>query len=398
MPPSYLTVLLRGSRRATLGLFHSSCTQSSFSTHQQRSFRSQIHAVYKAVYEQRRVIPEKKDPKKEEYSLKKLKEALADSRETRSPLQHVFYRFQLVSDFYKNWTRTPQATGKTHFRGRGFLGPHTPEVKRARGIAERLFLVLPDDHIFRRVEVVRNPGGYNACATWDGVIILDLGILNFTYSDSLLACLIAHEMAHHLLNHNKQRSTLLKISKWCLTFQAFYTDLTSFPLVFLERAIAVQHLEYRKMCRAHEFEADEEGMMIMSRANYNWNACIKFVENKIEWEKKANIRNEDSANPALSTHPTWEQRLERLKDCRSRRAGEVKLWWKENQLAVFDRKERLEAEKKEMKLAQNRKRELIAQAKRISRAALSSESSNKQTAKEEREKGLGRQSGSLPPE
>lgn len=66
----------------------------------------------------------------------------------------------------------------------------------------------------------------------------------------------------------------------------------------------MQHLEYRKMCRAHEFEADEEGMMIMSRANYNWNACIKFVENKIEWEKKANIRNEDSANPALSTHPT----------------------------------------------------------------------------------------------
>ncbi|KAB8305036.1 hypothetical protein EYC80_004341 [Monilinia laxa] len=203
----------------------------------------------------------------------------------REAQKYAFSRFQLVGHFYENWTATPQATGKTHYRGREFLGAHTPEVKRARRIAESLFLVLPDDHIFRRVEVVRNPGGDNVCATWDGVIILDLGILNFTYSDNLLAYLIAHEMAHHLLEHSKRKLEGLRIINMCLAFQAFCTDLMSFPSVTLKRTIAIQNFDTRKMSRTHEFEADEEGMMIMSRANYDWRACIEFAENKIEWGK-----------------------------------------------------------------------------------------------------------------
>ena len=116
----------------------------SISTNQQRSFKSHTYGVYKAVYDQRKFIPERKDPEVEEYSYKKLVEALANRPMTDSPISDFISRFRIVRRFYKYWTAGRKPTGKTHFLGREFLGPHTPEVKRAREVVERLFLVLPD--------------------------------------------------------------------------------------------------------------------------------------------------------------------------------------------------------------------------------------------------------------
>ncbi|KAF7871481.1 hypothetical protein EAF04_003588 [Stromatinia cepivora] len=265
---SYPIILFRTSGRAWFVFCHNPCTPSSYTTNQQRSFRPYTRNVYQAVCNKRKVIPEKKDPNEEEYSFKKLEEALANSRKTNSPGVHAISRFQLVWHFHKDWNAPSPPTGKTHYKGREFLGPHTPEVKRARKIAERLFLVLPDGHIFRHVEVIKNPGGSNAFATSDGVVILDQGILNFTYTDDLLDYLIAHEMAHHLLQHNKQKNVG---RKWCNTLfalQAFFTDLMSFRSANLATMAHLQHLKNFKLSRRFELEADEEGMMIMWKANY----------------------------------------------------------------------------------------------------------------------------------
>lgn len=161
LPSSYPIVLLRSSGRASLAFYQNPCTQRPFSTTQQ-SFKSYTLPVYQAAYNQRKVVPEKKDPKYEENSLENLEEALANSRKTNSRRVHATLRYKLIWNFWKFWTDPAVATGKTSYKGREFLGPHTPEVKRARKIAERLFLVLPDGHMFRRIEVIKNPGLFSS--------------------------------------------------------------------------------------------------------------------------------------------------------------------------------------------------------------------------------------------
>ncbi|KAK8909090.1 hypothetical protein QC760_003424 [Botrytis cinerea] len=277
---------------------------------------------------------------------------------TDSPISDFISRFRIVRRFYKYWTAGRKPTGKTHFLGREFLGPHTPEVKRAREVVERLFLVLPDGHIFRRVEVVKNPGGTNASATWDGVIVIDQGIFHFAYSDNLLAYLIGHEMAHHLLRHNDKMSPGSEAYNKIIALRAFFTDLSSHQPSVLNHMMNTQILKNRKMSRDHEFEADEEGMMIMWRAGYNPKACMEFERKRVERDKqlkRLNKNSDNEDNPALWRHPSHDQRLERLIRCHAGREGEVDGWWKENQLAVYDRKQRQDAEKQAREKLQKQK-------------------------------------------
>ncbi|TEY79503.1 hypothetical protein BOTCAL_0044g00360 [Botryotinia calthae] len=357
---SYPIVPVRSAslRKITFVFCQNPCTPNLSPTNQQRSFKSHTYGVYKAVYNQRKFIPERKDPEVEEHSYKKLIEALANRPKTDSPISNFISRFRIVRRFYKYWTAGRKPTGKTHFLGREFLGPHTPEVKRAREVVERLFLVLPDGHIFRRVEVVKNPGGTNASATWDGVIVIDQGIFHFAYNDNLLAYLIGHEMAHHLLQHDDKKSPGAKFYSRLVALQAFVTDMTSRQSPLFNYMMGTQMLENRKMSRDHEFEADEEGMMIMWRAGYNPKACMEFERKRVERDKQLERFEKNSDNkdkPALWTHPPHEQRLEHLIRCHTKRKGEVDRWWKENQLAVYDRKQRQDAEKQAREQLQKQK-------------------------------------------
>lgn len=151
-------LLRRSSSRASRRFCHIQRTQCSFSTHQRRSFRSHTWSVYRKIHDQRKVIPARKDAKDGKFYYQELQEALKNVPESGSLLKDMFSQIQLTWDYYKNETNNRKPTGKTHWEGREYLGPHEPEVKRAKKIAERLFLTLPNDHLFQRVEVIKNPG------------------------------------------------------------------------------------------------------------------------------------------------------------------------------------------------------------------------------------------------
>lgn len=150
-------------------------------------------------------------------------------------------------------------------------------------------------------------GGTNASATWDGVIVIDQGIFHFAYSDNLLAYLIGHEMAHHLLRHNDKMSPGSEAYNKIIALRAFFTDLSSHQPSVLNHMMNTQILKNRKMSRDHEFEADEEGMMIMWRAGYNPKACMEFERKRVERDKqlkRLNKNSDNEDNPALWRHPS----------------------------------------------------------------------------------------------
>lgn len=150
--------------------------------------------------------------------------------------------------------------------------------------------------------IIANIGGTNAFATWDGVVLLDQGVLRLSYSDDLLAFLIGHEMAHQLLHHN-EKAERRKWNNTLFAFQAFFTDLMGFRSVILAKLAYRQLLKDRKMSRDHEFEADEEGMMIAWKACYSPEAAIRFEEIRIEEEKRRKPEYKNADKPELKTHP-----------------------------------------------------------------------------------------------
>ncbi|ESZ91340.1 hypothetical protein SBOR_8281 [Sclerotinia borealis F-4128] len=278
-----------------------------FSTNQPRSlpYRTHtfavlnaLHAKRKAAQLNRRVIPAIRDTN--DYFLE-LQNALAASRKAKTPREHALSRFQLVKDYFKERTASPKPTGKTHHQGQEFLGPNTPEVKRARHVSERLFLVQPAEQNWQRVEVAKNPGGTNACVTWDGVVILEQGVLQSSYSDDTLAYIIAHEMAHHLLQHVKQSRPGWRRYIILCALYAFFTDLMSFSSILLVKAIK-KHLKNCAMFQAQEFEADDEATKHMWKAGYNGEACIKFAEASIERCNRLGITSKFGDKPELDTH------------------------------------------------------------------------------------------------
>ncbi|KAI9648836.1 hypothetical protein NHQ30_003477 [Ciborinia camelliae] len=62
----------------------------------------------------------------------------------------------------------------------------------------------------------------------------------------------------------------------------------------------------------------------------------------------------------------WEERLQHLKSPgRGNSVPSVEQWWEENQLAVYDRKQRLLAEKREWENAQEQKQKMLRRAKGV---------------------------------
>lgn len=125
---------------------------------------------------------------------------------------------------------------------------------------------------------------------------------------------MGHEMAHQLLRHaDKMR----RIYKKFVAFRALDALLSNWnfsrsldslrTVLFLIRYLRQQSsLEYFRKKRAHEFQADREGALIMLKAMYSWSGCMKHVKTAIK-KKKLQKRSEPDEKPEFHTHPTVRQ-------------------------------------------------------------------------------------------
>lgn len=156
--------------------------------------------------------------------------------------------------------------------------------------------------------VVFDDPSANAFALPGGKVGVFTGLLDLVETDDELAVVMGHEVAHVGLRHGNQRASAEILRQ----LGALATDHLAREHG-VDQQVAGAVYEYGTTLgfmlpysRTHEREADALGLYYMAQAGYDPEAAISF------WEKMA-ANSQGQPPQFLSTHPSHEDRIERLR-------------------------------------------------------------------------------------
>ncbi|KAG8168915.1 hypothetical protein KVR01_001664 [Diaporthe batatas] len=195
--------------------------------------------------------------------------------------------------------------------GARFLGDWDPRTLMVRRVMARLIPVSGvDDGTKWEVHVIDDRTTANAFVLPGGKVFVYSGILALARTESQLAAVLGHEIAHNLAKHFGERlsqsigesfflgSALMLLAATPLTFIAgwlFGGDLLS--LLFS-----------RPMGRMQESEADYIGLMMMAEACYDPREAVTFWQRMDRMHQQSEVEVPEWA----STHPSNQHRIERI--------------------------------------------------------------------------------------
>ncbi len=175
-------------------------------------------------------------------------------------------------------------------------GPKHDMVQRAM---TRLTAVSDDPGFEWEVNLLQDDETVNAFALPGGKMAVYTGILPVCENETGLAVVMGHEIGHVVARHGTERLTTNMPVELVLSLVNLgdYTQLAQLSLGVL---ISLP------FGRKQESEADEIGLMYMARAGYDPREAVEF------WERMESL---GGGGPPefLSTHPSHETRVERLR-------------------------------------------------------------------------------------
>ena len=148
-------------------------------------------------------------------------------------------------------------------------------------------------------------GDLNAYGFPGGKIIINTGLywkLNLTEDE--LAFVIAHEMAHALRDHSREKASMLLAGN-----VAMLTASAGLGVVASVATTVSTQSAYIPKAWLHEAEADSLGLEIMARSGYNPDAALTFWE---KFQKESDRRKQYNVKPAMSDE-IYTQRVENIK-------------------------------------------------------------------------------------
>lgn len=167
------------------------------------------------------------------------------------------------------------------------------------------------------VSVIRSPMA-NAFCLPGGKIAVYTGILPITQTDSGLAAVMGHEMAHAIARHASQRifqQDLLQTAMMGAAISLGDMDPQQRQAILGALGAGAQFGFILPFSRDHETESDEMGVLYMARAGYDPRESIRF------WERMAEAGREQPPE-FMSTHPSHGTRIERLQKIMPRAVAE----------------------------------------------------------------------------
>ena len=186
-----------------------------------------------------------------------------------------------------------------------------PEYERVKNVATRLAAVTGDAgrKFDWRVSVV-DSDQVNAFCLPGGKIVVYTGILPVAQSDAGLATVMGHEMAHATLRHGSERLLKQKTTQTVLTGVSFSLgdmDYQQRRAVMGAIGAGAQYGILLPFSRDHESEADAVGLRDMAKAGYDPREALAF------WQRMSRASSGGKPMEWMSTHPSDETRIERLK-------------------------------------------------------------------------------------
>lgn len=190
-----------------------------------------------------------------------------------------------------------------------------PEYEMVRGVAAKLAAATGDaaKKFDWQVTLVRSPQ-VNAFCLPGGKIVVYTGILPVAKTEAGLATVMGHEMAHATLRHGSERLLQQKATQTFMTGVQFSVGDMSYEqqrMVMGALGAGAQYGLLLPFSRDHESEADAIGLRYMARAGYDPGEAINFWQRMSEASR---TRGGDKPPEFMSTHPSDQTRIERLKE------------------------------------------------------------------------------------
>ncbi len=151
----------------------------------------------------------------------------------------------------------------------------------------------------------------NAWCMPGGKVVVYTGILPVTKDETGLAVVMGHEIAHAIAGHGKERmsqSLLTEIGSMALMKALEEKPEQTKQLWMAAVGAGAQYGVLLPYSRLHENEADELGLNFMAMAGYDPSKAVDF------WQRMAVGKKGQAPPEFLSTHPSDETRIKKIKE------------------------------------------------------------------------------------
>lgn len=150
----------------------------------------------------------------------------------------------------------------------------------------------------------------NAWCMPGGKVVVYTGILPVTKTETGLAVVMGHEIAHAIAEHGNERMSQGLMAQ--LGGAALSTALSSRPaetqqLWMTVYGVGSQYGALLPYSRLQESEADQLGLIFMTMAGYDPNEAVSF------WQRMASQKSGQATPEFLSTHPSDKTRIDNIK-------------------------------------------------------------------------------------
>lgn len=197
-------------------------------------------------------------------------------------------------------------------QGGRFLSERDARVRQVKRVMRQLIPVAGEQNAEWEVRVIDNddPRAANAFVLPGGKVFVYSGLMRLARTDSQLAAVLSHEIAHNLAKHISERLSQSVGEELFLGSLLMLAAAT--PFVFLAGwwfgGNLLDLLFSRPMGRMQESEADYIGLMMMAEACYDPREAVTF------WERMDRVHQQLGTEPPefLSTHPSNQHRIERI--------------------------------------------------------------------------------------
>ena len=142
----------------------------------------------------------------------------------------------------------------------------------------------------------------NSFTIGGGYVYVNLGLLDFVQSDDELAGVIGHETGH-----NERRHTVTLPAKAQALNLLFGVASIFSPIVYRFGQLAEEGI-IAKQQRANELQADQYGLLLMSRAGYDPDSMVSFMNHL----GAAQADHDSLVDKYLSDHPGFPSRVSHL--------------------------------------------------------------------------------------
>ncbi len=155
-------------------------------------------------------------------------------------------------------------------------------------------------------------GQINAFAVPGGYVGLNIGLILLSENEAQLAGVVAHEIAHIKLRHSAEMiasASMSNIPMWVGIIAGIFAGNAQASMAALKAGIGLSAQRNVNLIRENEIEADNYGVEIMYKSNYDLSEMASF------FDKMENSTGEISRNlEYLSTHPMYENRIANIQN------------------------------------------------------------------------------------